>query len=736
MTDTQIDVINCRNVLHAILSNVSVCCNKKRKTKNAEYYLRCGGGYDTESTTILRCDDRPLYAFVYHIQISINGTYLYFRDINLLVFFLRSLAAEIKTHWTDKERPHLILWVANLGHEWAFFKMQLAEVGISDLFAKTERDPLKIEVAECIDFRECIGLFGHSLADIASKYTKTQKLKGDLDYKLARVPNATPLTPEEYQYCKNDVVILDELSHVAFKMYVDTGYNMPLTKTSVLRQRCKKAIKNIVWQYKLNEPLMPATADVYLLFRQYMYNGGLSGSNAFYCGKELHGVTCADITSDYPAQMVHNMFPGGELVECVPSPENIALCRDKFRIYEMTLHAIKTKTTHATLSKHKIINPDTAYNLIINNGKITYGKNIRVCFNNIDFAAFCKIYDIIGQPVVHRFWYFTKKCKAPKFLLDTMLSDYKKKNALKRAGKSDTIEYIEAKQAVNSYYGMACTRLYDEMYTYNAMLGDIAPNKDNIKPYNEMRQHIWLSPYIGYWTTSYARALLIHFIAKYPDLIVQYDTDSLYYMTDTSIVDADRVKAFEAELESYNARKRAVNNGMFKGDIDYLTLGTWDIDPPTKRFKCLGAKRYIKETADGKIKPVVAGMVKSAFVEYVSKNNLDPFALFCNNMTLDNVVSKKLGSAYHDRLQRVYDDDRNLIGVVDVGCKPVRVTDYLGNTEIVEIGTYHALYPICFTMFIGKTFSELYHAMQIERAYPQDDRLITKIIRETLGDVI
>ena len=41
--------------------------------------------------------------------------------------------------------------------------------------------------------------------------------------------------------------------------------------------------------------------------------------------------------------------------------------------------------------------------------------------------------------------------------------------------------------------------------------------------FDDIRNNFWLNPYIAFYCTSYARAVLMHFIARYPDEIVQYD---------------------------------------------------------------------------------------------------------------------------------------------------------------------------------------------------------------------
>lgn len=736
MSDIRLTLDNIPAVCRNVLRGVEICRNRERDSKQCEYYLRCGAGYDTESTTITDEKGKPLFAFVYHVQIMINGQYIYFRDLQLLIPFLQQLCSEVKKfkkHSSSAKQPVLIIWVANLAHEYAFFKRQLAAVGISDVFAKTERDPLKITLNECIEFRECIGLFGNSLADIAKNNTKTQKLTGDLDYDLIRTPS-TPIktVPDEghehseYEYMKNDVAILDELSEVAFREFTDQKLKIPMTSTGILRQKCKKRIHNRYYEERSNTPLMPSKEADYVMQRRYSYAGGLSGTSPVYAGKFIKKSKSADIVSDYPAQMNHHYFPAGELKET--KPENFPKIGNKFKIMLFKADVLP-KTKHAVLSVHKIMNYFTASEAVPEigriksaipvNGKLWEGKNALLLLNNTELKALSELYSFKNIRL-YRVWYFTEKKRPPKFLRDCMNEDYLLKKQLKNEGQKDTPIYAKTKAAINSYYGMTATRLYDCIFKYKEFdeksgedIHDIREAASELS-YDERREKMWLSPYIAYWTTTYARAIIMHFIAAYPDLILQYDTDSLYYITDPSVVPAERIAALESELKEYNRMKMLKNNRLFKGDKNYLDLGTWEIDEEDNTgFKGLGAKRYIVRTADGKLKPTVAGMVKSSFKDFIAETGKDPFEVFENDFTLNRIRSKKLASKYNDE---------------HIGLR--KVTDYRGNTEVIDIGTYHALYPIEFTIKGADVFLKLSQLIQEEKALPPSERTAEKMLQE------
>lgn len=746
--DTQLTLDNIPFVVMQVLKGVTTCQNKERASKRSELYLRCGAGYDTESTTVTDAAGKPLFAFVYHLQIMINGSYIYFRDIRLLTPFLKELAEGVRKFRLKKKQPKLIIWVANLAHEYAFFKKQIAAAGITDLFAKTARTPLKIEVCGCIEFRECIGLFGTSLADIAKKNTKTQKLvdydeegnviSSDLNYDLIRTPD-TPIkrAPEaghqhsEYEYMRNDVAILDELSEVAFQKFTDKKLKIPMTSTGILRQECKSMINIIRFEEIMNSKLMPFTEHEYFMQRKYMYAGGLSGTSPIYAGDFISKSKCADIVSDYPAQMNHHLFPAGELRET--DVRNYNKLGSKFRILFFVCD-LRAKTAHSVLSKHKIVNFDNdkhcrgigrTRSAIVLNGKVWSANNVCLLLNNTELKGLQELYTFKNIRLL-RLWYFTEKKKAPYHLRKCMNRYYLRKQELKEAGLDDTIEYKICKAMVNSFYGMSVTKLYDCIFKWSEGEQKIIEAASE-KSYDVQREHVWLNPYVGYWTTTYARCILFHYIAKYPELILQYDTDSLYYITEPSEVKlgknrsctaAELIQSLENDLREYSQMMYEKNARIFKGDKHFRTLGSWDIDKEENTgFKGLGAKRYLVRKADGSLKPTVAGMTKSSFKRYIKETGKDPFQVFNENMQLDRMISEKLASSYYDGEEE----------------KAVRVTDYTGHESVVTIGTYHALYAISFDIRTAEKYVRLAQVFKEEQALPPEYRQDKyKLIRQYL----
>lgn len=225
----------------------------------------------------------------------------------------------------------------------------------------------------------------------------------------------------------------------------------------------------------------------------------------------------------------------------------------------------------------------------------------------------------------------------------------------------------------------------------------------------------------------------MHFIARFPDLILQYDTDSLYYITDDTVVPAERIKEFETALKRYNMKIELKNIDLFNNDAAFSDLGTWDINEYDYiGFKGIGAKRYLKELPDGTLQPVVAGMVKESFDEYVQANDYDAFEVFNDDLTLDRVISKKLASVYYDGQTKIIEKDGRKKKVPDytAPARCEKVTDYLGNTEIIEITTFHALFAIEFCIKDISEYMYLCQMIQQEKALPERYRQYEKYFKE------
>ena len=702
---------------------------------NIPAIFRVGVGFDSESTTKLHTEkqkhgERTIvdYCFNYAYQIAIGRDNVQIvRTKDAILNIVENLVESVKDYNVSHEtNAVLIIWCANLSHEWSFLKRDIYErFNITKMFAKSPRDVLYIQLDKCVEFRECIGLFGHSLDDIAKHWCSddNQKLKGQFDYSKIRT-SATPLDPEtETPYMAHDVTTLAEMHENVINYYTQENgvCCLPYTSSGFVRMKLKAAIrddvnltaeredKNIDRQKPLKTNIeylkhknynLVTDAYQWHICRDYSYSGGLCGSNIDLVGKILHNVVCADLTSDYPAQFTHQKYPCGRLKKMHGNLKDVRHELEKQNKPYFAILKIKymhAKTQHAVFSKHKIINLETEIfekhgkpkDLVIYNGKVYSGKNLIVCWNDVDIKAYKECYDM--KFGVLTLWAFDGYKRAPEWLLKSMWGDYEKKSLLKIAKKSDTQEYADSKRDVNTYYGVTATRISDSFDAFDECLNFI-PTKE--KTFKQMRFDFWLNPYLAFWCTSYARSILMHFISRYPDAIVQYDTDSLYYVQDLG---AD----LEKELQEYNAKIQHKNELIFRNhehkDL-FLSLGQWDFDEVYTNFLGLGSKKYIKQTGDT-IKTVIAGLPKNAIPKEIEEKAIEyPFNYY-NPLVKWFAKNEKdivIKHCFTNKFASVYNDD--------AGTKQIEITDHLGNTSIQDVGTYHALVPIDFTLSLAIEF--------------------------------
>lgn len=690
-------------------------------------------GFDTESTTIF--DDAgnvtACYCYSYQIALGRKAYAIYRTDDEFfeVLHALKTVADDLNRAYDS--RVKLLIWVANLAHEFAFIKYRLFdEFNVERSFAKSHRDVLVIDCG-AFEFRECLGLFGHSLADVARNWTETQKASGDLDYNLVRVSSpdySTPLTAKERGYCINDVVILAEMHAAIVQAYTQSNGALviPYTSAGFVRLKLKqyimnddkltderlnnqryfhknKPLKRNIFLVKKKNRSLYVDAVQWSLCRYYGYSGGLCGSNIDYVGKTLKNVECVDLTSDYPAQFAHNYYPCGNLKKVNPKkyPELYAAGKRNERSYFVVLQIdeIRSKTYHATLSKHKILNFDAKFSeeygepreAVIYNGKVRRARNIVVIWNEVDVDAYEKIYDIKNaRPLV--VWAFTDRKPLPDWWLNAMIDDYEKKAVLKKAGKQNSVEYRDAKRNVNTFYGVAATKSGE---TFDEFLDGLFVPSEEFS-FEKMKYNTWLNPYYAFWCTSYARRILMNFISRFPELIVQYDTDSLYYRKDA---DAGRVKELQNAIHEYNAIVEKKNRRLFaeNPNIELLAdLGTWDFDSTYSEFLPLGAKKYIKRDDSGNVSTVIAGLPKNAIpAKIVAEGITKPFDYFnpLKRWIDDDYADICIEHIFAHKFASEYGDEKNV--------KYIDVTDYLGITTRQKVGSYHAIKPIDFTLSMG-----------------------------------
>lgn len=647
--------------------------------------FRIGSGFDCETTTTIN----KKMSFVYIWQFSVNKRCYMGRTVQQFERFagiLDGILTKIvkkKRHGEIKNFPKLIIWDANLGYEWAHFKRSFERVGITGVFAKNDRHPLCINLGNCLQFRECLGLFGYSLANIAQTYTRTQKAVGDIDYTLQR-HDGTPLTKKELGYCINDVMILSELSFVAFDMF--SGHNIPYTATGIVRAEIRENIRgagkrNLEFTKYKTKKIMPKNDDEYSTVTRLLYCGGLSHSYYKYVRRVVENVACADLVSDFPAQMIHRDFPAGSLIGNRTFEE---LKQSKHWYALITFFNLRSKTGHSIISKHKcvdiapLIDDNISVPVEIDNGRVFRAGIVSVYCTEIDLHNILMIYDCDDVEFADMH-IFTQSARCPAHITQAIAEYYKLKTEIKKSGKHKgerAREYAEAKKKLNGIYGMTATRIYKEDIIFSEEKHDLKTLPKETT-YAEQVKDLWLSPWIAIYTTAYARKILCDLISRFPEIIIQYDTDSIYFLD--GLPESQKLRE---EIKKHNDLWEKKNLDFFGGDRDFADLGKWEYDPPIEKMKTLGAKRYLY-LSHGKYKFVCAGAKKSAFLRTCREKRVNPFDYFDRNMFLKPDESDKTTLSYKD--EPVTDD----------------ITDRFGRTHTVTAETCGIIKKIPFGLYVS-----------------------------------
>lgn len=599
-------------------------------------YLPIYSGFDIETTNVIT--DESKAAYMYHWQLVIASDeigYIYLGRRWELFFDLYNRLVEFYRLGTVRK---LLCWVANLGFEFQFLRKRLLW-DEDNFFAREERHPLAAPTKDGFDFREALSISGGSLAQLAKDYTTTQKLKGDLDYKIMRSWK-TPLTDTEKDYCINDVAILAEWSSFIFSKYIYPDKKIPLTKTGLLRSEVRNELKNILGyqgtkDYKQLVLNAFPDCETYQYWFRWLFRGGYVHANITNTGYVIKNAIGEDETSAYPAWMNFGYYPGTPFVARYDLENFSQYLKEKCCIITVKFTNIQRRTSISYESKHKCLELTDA---LIDNGRVAAAGEMKVVLTELDWQIYSKFYRWESADIIC-LW-TSEKIRLPKFILNVLNRHYLNKAKMKKAGLSGTPEYAIEKSGVNAGYGLMVTRMELDSVKYSNNAENWQIEENNLDFEAEKAKQILL-PQWGIWVTAHARWALFQPGFKIidelgADYIIYNDTDSYKCRKHPRVLEI---------FEEYNKwiAKKIQAAGLTDPAFD--DLGMFDLESPNiTRIKTLGAKRYLTEE-DGKIKATVAGMPKSAILNF----DKDPFAAFdILGMELKADVSEKNTIHYED----------------------------------------------------------------------------------------
>lgn len=686
---------------------------------NHQKILRVSCGFDIETTKVV---DR---AYMYHWQFVLNDSVLTGRKWSDFV----ALIDQLNT-WCTWQKCIIIIWVANLGHEFAFMGRRFTW---KNIFAIDSHQPIKALTGRC-EFRECLTISGKGgLANLAKNYTKTQKAKGDLDYDIPR-NSMTELTETEKGYCYNDVEILSEWGTYIFENFADLGLSIPLTASGIVRSKIKKAAEDTghIEDIRAAVNTLFPDRELYDFAMRFLFRGGYTHACAWWCYVPYDNIIGADFTSSYPAVMISPecYYPVSPFVETdlecdgkyITDPRMTERCvwfiADFDNIERTMMHTIE--------SKHKLIDHTGGE---FDNGRLISAVRITVALTELDYQTYMKYYTWTGMRIRRAFTAF--RGRLPNYVLRPLMTAYKEKSRMKAAGLDNTTEYQNYKAIVNSFYGCMVTRLKYKQWKYNQgepfTLNDVMIktgdwySENSTKTYAKLISKQILSPFWGIYVTAWARKRLLDTVYSIDwdqDMctVLYCDTDSIY-MLDT--------KRNRQIIEAYNAHIFEVNSIH---EPEFYDLGAFDWigadkrtgEPGHYRFKTLGAKRYIKY-ANGIAEVTISGLPKGA----LEKKLVRPFATDNCYMAFRDARHKKglLGFVDINELFDTFNDGMLLTVTESMKTRAVyspdpyddTVIDEQGNTEEMHEESGVAIVDTMFTLNIDDIYAELIERYAEER---------------------
>lgn len=654
-------------------------------------YIDIGAAFDIETTSYYSDKFEANRATMYHWQFALNDVVITGRTWDEFVEFCKYLNKKAK-----KAKAKLLILDQNLGFEFTFikglFKWKKDRKGHPMIFAKDIRTVLYC-ITGNLEFRDTLALTGMGL----DKYKKNfnldvGKLKGDLDYDLLR-HSETPLTNKELAYCINDVLVLTDFYHKFLKpQFLDQDKPIPLTSTGIVRAEVKEAFKELSKeeQSRLRYEIKSAmpNRDLYLLWRTYLFRGGLTHANVLACNELMDKEFASfDGKSMHPSQMLHHNFSWKYYrrnVDCFP--EILESTKDEKRGFFglFTFYNIKSRTYHSLESKNKLV--EYSRDAIFDNGRLCRAAKITVMLNQIDYQNYLKMYQWDEDKTVIHYIYQSIMKPLPDYLLKTVCHYF----WLKENSRDDTVLYNLTKRKLNACFGMCATGLTETDLDYDDETQTFKPSKET-KTYDELTKNLILLPSWAIEIAAYSRAQLVDAILNGGGV------DSIYYDTDSNKV--NHPERYQAYYDNFNANMIEVNKKLNTYGYDkepFLHIGCWEHEYTGTRYKVLGAKRYLVEH-DGEVQCTVAGMVKGTLEHYCEENNLNIWDEFSDNLHLSPEYSKKKTTVYWDE---PFEDD---------------LIDYLGQKHHISEKSCVSIISIPFHMSVDAYFIELIANKKEER---------------------
>ena len=625
--------------------------------------LNIPASFDTEASSFHDDDNDWDVGLCYIWMFGINNTVVYGRKLD----DFQTLVTNLNRFLCEHELK-LIVYVHFLKYDFSFIKKYF---DWDNVFIRSMREPLYAKFGN-VEFRDSLALAGgRGLAYIGEHLReKVLKAVGDLDYDLIRTPK-TPLTQKELHYCEMDIRVLNQ--YIREKIEDDGDISkIPYTNTGYVRRYCRNACFKNRGRYMDFIDGLTMTPDCYIQAER-AFGGGAVCPNIKYVGQVCENLQSYDIKSSYPYVMCTGYYPMSYFTpvrqEDVDKHFEMLVTKYCCLFTLEVWHLFPNNDYCFPISRHKCnecIGEREA------SGRVISAWYVSINCTELDYETYKRFYNITPENSRISCMRISNRGFLPQPIVESVLAFFNKKTTLDGVeGKEQ--EYMISKNMLNSVYGMMVEKIARHEFKYinekDFYKGAIDYIRSVVK-YNENRNRFLFYPW-GVWVTAHARWRLYDAVYHIGNDYRYVDTDCVKFVGNHDDY-FERVNA-EAKEKMENLARRLRLDRDFVMPLDSSgnrkILGVWEKEYEAKRFKTIGAKRYLVETSKG-LALTVSGTNKKSTLEYMKQQalvtNTDIFDLFNEELEIPPEYAKRTTAKFIDQRRTGW------------------VTDYLGNDYYYE----------------------------------------------------
>ena len=599
-------------------------------------------------------ENESKHSLLYCWQFCINGYFVFGRTIEDLITVFDKISSLASAN------NRVIVWVHNLAFEFQFIRKILKW---DKVFSISPRKPIYAITKSGIEFRCTYILTNYSLAKLGEQLRiyDMKKLVGDLDYSLIRTP-ITPMSDVEIEYCRLDVFVVAAYiqecvikeKNIANIPLTATGYCRRFVRHNCLYAGGAKKQRYVNTEYRQLMQALTISDDKEYNQLVRAFQGGFTHPSNLHSMQLLYDVSSIDFTSSYPYVLLSEMYPmsKGKLVDINNDDELNYYLKYYCCVFDVELFGVESKyiNEHYISTSHCYIKE----RVLSDNGRVVRADHLLTTITSIDWKIINRVY-YFDRKVIKNFRIY-KKGYLPKPIIESIIKLYKDKTELKGVADKEE-EYLNAKGLINAVFGMMVTAISKPDIVYKDDEWKVEPadvNKD-IERYNKSMKRFLFYPW-GVFCTAYARVNLWRGILEFKDDYIYSDTDSIKCLN---------IKDHTEYIQGYNDEcKRKLQRMCKKYNLNYddlepvtikgdkKPLGVWDYEGTYKKFKTLGAKRYLYLDDKDDLHMTVAGVNKKVAIPYlISKYGDNVFNAFKIGLEIPSEYTGKLIHGYIDDVQ-------------------------------------------------------------------------------------